>query len=420
MNFNLTITRKELTTIAVAWIAVVGVCVLGWVHWRFPDVTPEEARHGWSADAFAAEETQTIVGEMPAFEMLGPDGQAIVQDNSHANVRLWEAVIAKNGGHLTYAPQQVGDCVSHAFTHAGDYLECVDLETGEQREFHRLYPPYTYGVSRVDVGKGKIKGDGSCMAWAVKGAKEHGVLRADAAGCPPYSGAIARAWGKSGPPAEFRAVARDARIQESSQVTSASAVRDAICNGYPVPFGAGKIGFDKVVERKGRLVADPPSGSWAHAQVVIGYDGSTGVEEPLFCILNSWGPLAGGKSPTDGSPPGSYWITARSMDFIAKQGDAFAISGFTGFKARKIDFKLTIHHGDTERHGEGGKRQSSILQSSLSVPLRVSVVNLPIRSSRSVVGPLLQSCETEADSFVGFHTAGFFSKGVRHVYAKLW
>lgn len=338
-EFKFKFSTKEFTIAAIAFVSSVTVFVVGWVIVRAPDITPEYSRHGWSAVAFNEEETKQIVGEMPEFKLVGENGEVIVQDNSKSNVRLWEAVIAVNGGHLPNVPQQIGDCVSHAYKHAGEYLICIELKTGPPREFHRLFAPYIYGTSRVQIGRGKIRGDGSCVAWAVKAGQQYGVLRSDADGVPPYSGQIAREWGSKGPPRDLIEATKMYTIGVSSPVRTAHEVRDAICNGYPVPFGAGGIGFDRVIVKHGRLVADPPSGSWAHAQCVVGYDGSG--SEPLYCILNSWGPLAGGKAPVDNSPPGSYWITERSMQRIAQQGDSFAISGFSGFKAREIDFRLT-------------------------------------------------------------------------------
>lgn len=321
-------------------VTALGLIVAAGIFWPKATltITPQEARNGWSADAFESEETAQIVGSLPEFAITGENGELIVQDNSKANVRLWDAVLSVNGQHLPNIPQQVGDCVSWAYCNAGEIVICVEMATNGG-EFHRLFPPYVYGTSRVQIGNRRIKGDGSCMAWAVKAGQQFGVLRADADGVPPYSGAIARQWGKEGPPKDLIEATKMFTIGTASPVRSAAEVRDAIANGYPCPFGAGGIGFDRVVVKHGRLLADPPSGSWAHAQCVIGYDGSGA--EPLFCILNSWGPLAGGKSPIDGSPPGSYWITERSMQRIASQGDCFAISGFAGFKARKIKFTLT-------------------------------------------------------------------------------
>lgn len=330
------------------WVLAVGaaisVCVLsvvGGIVWisTIPNETPDTAKHGWSAEAFEEEDTQQFISQLPPFQITDENGIPISQDNQNADVRLWDAVIAVNGQHLVNIPQQIGDCVSHAYCHAGEYLICVEMKTGPPgNEFHRLFRPYVYGISRVQIGGRKIRGDGSCVAWAVRGGKEYGVLRADAEGVPSYSGALARQWGKEGPPRDLIEATKMYSVGISSPTRTANEVRDAICNGYPVPFGASGIGFDRVIEKYGRLVG-VRSGSWSHAQCVIGYDGSG--EEPLFCIVNSWGPRAGGKSPIDGSPPGSYWITARDMEYIARQGDAFAISNFEGFKAREIDFRLT-------------------------------------------------------------------------------
>lgn len=329
--------KRELTILSATFIITSGIFASSWVMTRNPDITPDSARHGWSADAF--EEAAPLIAQMPGFEITDENGIRIVQDNRNANIRLWEAVLAVNGEHLPNVPQQVGDCVSHAYCHAGEFLICIEMTTGPPgKEFHRLFPPYVYGTSRHQIGRDRIRGDGSCMAWAVKAGQEYGVLRADADGVPPYSGSIARKWGHEGPPQSLIESSKMYTIGMASPVHTAVEVRDAICNGYPVPFGAGGIGFDRVIVKYGRLVADPPSGQWSHAQCVVGFDGSG--SEPLYCILNSWGPLAGGRAPMDGSPPGSYWITEKSMEKIARQGDTYAISGFAGFKSRSLDFKI--------------------------------------------------------------------------------
>lgn len=338
-EFKFKLTTKDFAILASTFVVITSILVVGNVLVRDPDFTPEKERHGWSSTAFNSQETSQIISSLPDFQITGENGEVIVQDNAKANVRLWDAVVEAYGKHLDNVPQQIGDCVSHAYCNGGEYLICIEMKTGPPgNEFHRLFPPYVYGISRIQIGRGRVKGDGSCMAWAVQGGKQYGILRADADGVPPYSGEIARQWGKQGPPKDLVEANKMYSVGTSSQVKTANDVRDAICNGYPVPFGAGGIGWDRVKVQYGRLVGIR-SGSWAHAQCVIGYDGSG--QEPLFCILNSWGPRAGGKSPIDGSPPGSYWITQRDMAYIANQGDAFAISNFVGFQARDIDFKLS-------------------------------------------------------------------------------
>ena len=347
LEVNVRVSPKILGILSVAFVCLFTVGTLGWVASRNPDVTPEKDRNGWSAQAVESEEAKQFVGSLPDFLIVGDD-----KDHTHDNVRLWDAVIAVRGSHFENTPQQIGDCVSWGMKHAIEYLQCVEMKAGAQREFHFVFSPYIYGVSRHQIGRDRYaKTDGSCMAWAVKGVQEYGVLRVDETGVPPYSGSVARAWGsRTGPPPHFIEKAREFLVKTSSLVTTADAVRDSICNNYPVPFGAGNIGFNVVHEKYGRLVASNV-GVWAHAQCVIGYDGSG--PEPLFCILNSWGPFAAGKAPIDGSPPGSYWITKKDMDFIARQGDAFAISNFNGFKARRIDFRVTQKPQKKEKENHG-------------------------------------------------------------------
>ena len=323
--------------LALAFIASVTVCVVGWVITRAPDETLHEHRGGWSAEAAAA--AAPLVATMPPFEITDDEGRLIVQANDKANVRLWHAVLEQRGSHLPNVPQQIGDCVSHAAKHAIEYLIYVEMKTGPPGlEFHEVFAPYIYGIARVKEGHGQFSGsDGSCGAWAAHGASEYGVLRSDFESVPPYSGSIARAWGKTGPPEKFIAEAKKTLIKTVSPVRSADAIRDALCNGYPVTI-ASNVGFGpvnnfrhKVID--GRIVG-LEQGQWSHAMCVIGYDGFTG-SQPYFYILNSWGPTAMG-TPLGDEPPGGFWVTFETMDRIARQGDSFAYSSFAGFRAREL------------------------------------------------------------------------------------
>ena len=343
------LSTKAVGLLGLSFVLSVTLGVLVWVSFRAPDETLAEHRHGWSADAFQAEETAQIVGAMPAFQIVGENGEVIVQDNAKSNVRLWEAVVAVNGQNLPNVPQQVGDCVSWAYAHGCELLIAIEMKSEGGKEFHRIFPPYIYGTSRVLIGNGKLKGDGSCMAWACRAGQQYGILRSDADGVPGYSGSLARDWGRNGPPKQLLEAAKMFTVGTVSPIRSAAECRDALANGYPCPFGASQIGWENTVIKHGRIVGIR-SGQWSHAQVAVGYDGSG--PEPLFCILNSWGPRAGGKSPMQGEPDGSYWISERDMDFVARQGDCFAISGFAGFKARKIDFKLTERVNPIDRKGQ--------------------------------------------------------------------
>lgn len=303
-------------------------------------ITPPVAREGWRPEIVGTAEHTAVVAAMPPFELRDDEGNRIVQDNAKANVRLWKWAKMVNGGqHLPNIPQEVGDCVSWGAANAINYTAAVQIaRDGTPEEFHRAFPPYLYGTSRVFIGKNGIRGDGSVGAWAAKAAQEYGVLRADAPGVPEYSGNLARAWGKKpGPPEEFVAVSKPFAIKTVSKMRSSDDVRDAVCNGYGVTI-ASDCGFLMTPPIKDGRRVNRRSGNWNHQMSIVGYDGETG-SEPYWYVLNSWGATAHG-DPADDAPPGGFWITAKDVEYIVRQGDSFAFSGFKGFPSQPLDFKV--------------------------------------------------------------------------------
>jgi hypothetical protein len=304
------------------------------------DVTPPHAREGWRPEIVGTPEHAAVVAAMPPFELRDEERRRIVQDNTRANVRLWKWAKLVNGGqHLPNIPQEVGDCVSWGAANAINYTAAVQIaRDGAPQEFHQAFPPYIYGTSRVLIGRNSLRGDGSVGAWAAKAVQQYGVLRSDAANVPTYSGALARKWGnKPGPPDEFLEAAKPFTVQTVAPVRSADEVRDAICNGYGVSI-ASDCGFamhPPVID--GRLI-NKRSGNWNHQMSIVGYDGETH-REPLWYVLNSWGHTAHG-TPPDDSPPGGFWITRKDVEYIVRQGDSFAFSGFQGFPAQTLDFRV--------------------------------------------------------------------------------
>ncbi len=293
-----------------------------------PPVPPDQL--GWSPELVA--EARELVADMPEFRIVGDVAGEANRDKTSL---LWHyTLVANNGEHLPNYPQQVGDCVSFGMRNAGEYLQCRQIyHEGLTHRFRPIYPPYIYGTSRVQIGGGRLRGDGSVGAWAAKAVEQHGVLFADEAGVPAYSGSVARDWGKSGPPEQWLKVAREFLVKTVSRVTSAQDVCDALCNGYPVTI-ASNFGTRTIKERDGRMVATWDS-SWAHQMCVVGYDGSGSTK--YFYVLNSWGAAAHPR-PLNGEPPGGFWITWNDCERIAKQGDSFAVSDFEGFPA--LDFRI--------------------------------------------------------------------------------
>lgn len=336
MSFRISPRRRHwalLLTSAIVGLIVARGAIEFWAA-NALDVTPLEARMGWAGPEAVAQ-AAPLLAEMPRFDIEGA-----VRDNARANVRLWHfARQVNHGEHLPTFRQEIGDCVSMGASNAINYLACVQIARDRSdQEYHPCYQPYIYGVSRVLIGKRQMSGsDGSVGAWAAAGVQKYGVLKSDFAGVPSYSGSVARQWGNAGPPAKFVEEAKKALVKTTAPVKSADDVRDAICNGYPCSIASSWGGLMNPPATDGRLV-NRRAGSWSHQMCIIGYDGETG-SEPYFYILNSWGPNAHG-TPPDDAPPGGFWVRRADVDWIAQQGDSFAFSGFDGFPAQELDFRI--------------------------------------------------------------------------------
>jgi len=331
--------RRHTNCLRAFW-GVVGACfgiaALGaYILSLPPSTTPEEHRYGLASNH--VELAAPIVAASEPFRLTDADGRPVVQDNARANVRLWEAALKVLGRHVSNYPQQIGDCVSFGWKNALEYLQCVQIsETGEG-EFHPIFPPYMYGISRHQIGNDQIHGDGSVGAWAKDGSLKFGALASDDDGCPLYDGRVARKWGQSGPPAELIEIAKQRLVKAVSPVTTGEQGRDALCNGYPVTV-ASNAGFGSFVQKDGRWVGVWDK-TWMHQMCAIAYDGSNGPGREYVYIINSWGETAH-KPPLQGEPPGGFWVTFKDFSRMVGQNDSWAYSNFDGFKARDLNFNV--------------------------------------------------------------------------------
>lgn len=324
---------RRIALIAVA--LCLPVWVIGIVALMLPAARPDAVapvpldQLGLVADH--VQQAAVVAAECPAFRIVGAD-----QDNSRANVRLWADVVASRGTHLPNVPQQIGDCVSWGTAHAVEFLQYVQMRRGPPATFRPVYPPFIYGASRVTIGRthgSRFNGDGSVGAYAAEAVQQLGILASDGAQVPPYSGSVARDWGRSGPPAWAIDQAKPYRVRTIAPVRSADEARDALCNGYPVVI-CSSWGTRTIRPQDGRQVARHDA-SWMHCMCLCAYDGATGTQ-PYWYVLNSWGPDAH-PQPLQGEPPGGFWIDRRSIDFIVRSGDCWALSAFDGFPAQDLD-----------------------------------------------------------------------------------
>ena len=300
--------------------------------------TSMQPQFGWVPPDLRDAETnaavEQLVASLPPFFVVG-------STDSTAGKRcvLWDYTKKINGGeHLPTYRQEVGDCVSQGAANAVNYLSAMEIVRLQDRERWRpAFQPYIYGISRVQIGGGRIGGDGSVGAWAAEGVKRFGVLFADDEGVPKYSGDVARRWGnRPGPPAHFIERGKSHPVKSTALVTTYEEVREAICNGYPVTVASNQ-GFQMRPRLDQGKAWGVPSGSWAHQMCFIGVD-DQGQRPGCYC-LNSWGADAHG-SPAGDEPPGGFWVDAEIVNRMVRQRDSFAFSQFDGFPEQRLDFML--------------------------------------------------------------------------------
>lgn len=231
--------------------------------------------------------------------------------------------------------KDVGSCVGFGTTkavmrtHAGEIVR----RKGSASEWSRFAEEATYGGSRVEIGGGRIRGDGSVGGWAAQFVTKYGMVprkKYDTVDLTTYSTTLCREWGRSGVPDEFEVIARKFPVKSFVQVKVWEEAKAAIAQDYCIAVCSNQ-GFANRRDENGVARA---SGSWAHSMCIDGYhiEGS----KEYGHIVNSWGTdwISG---PTGWGNPGGdgFWAESSVIDRMLKQGDSWAFSGVTGFPARK-------------------------------------------------------------------------------------
>jgi hypothetical protein len=292
---------------------------------------------GWTFDA------ETVAANLDREKTLQfgdtPAGKAALGDE---DVFLWEAVRKVNNRGPPWYPNvnqgTVGSCVGAGNKHGCDVVQATAIINGSRAVWKPASVEAIYGGSRVEVGGGKIRGDGSVGAWAAKWLSDRGgMLPMEKIGnhdLTTYSPERAREWGRTGVPDDLEAKAKEHPVKGAALVRSWADVKRAISQGYPVPVCSDQ-GFTMTRDADGFA---KPSGSWAHCMCLIGIRG--GSRPGAFC-LNSWGDKAhtGPVWPPD-APVAGFWIDAAVVDRMVRQGDSFALSDVVGFPKRRLDWKV--------------------------------------------------------------------------------
>lgn len=272
-----------------------------------------------------------------------PAGKAVMGDD---DVFLWQAVRKVNNKGPPFYPnvnqQSVGCCVGCGFKHAADVVQAVQIVGGSKEQWKPLSVECIYGASRIDIGRGQISGDGSLGRWAADAVQKVGAAPMEKIGSidlTTFSPARAREYGRSGVPADVKAVAKEHPVKGAALVTSWADAKRAIGQGYPVAICSDQ-GFTMQRDATGRC---RPQGQWNHCMALLGVRAAKDGRDEGGYILNSWGDSAhtGPVWPAD-APVAGFWADAAVIDRMLKQSDSFALSGFTGFPSRRIPLNWDV------------------------------------------------------------------------------
>lgn len=251
-------------------------------------------------------------------------------------VLLWKA--QEKFAALSKIRQEIGDCVGHGYARGDDLLSAVEIAIRGEAEQWAGYSSseWIYGTSRVLVGQGRIRGDGSVGSWAAKAVSEHGTLLRKAypqVDLSQYTGERAKEWGSPrGFPKELETIADEHPIRTTALVKSYAEARDMIANGYPVVV-CSRQGFSDKRDSEGFA---RPQGIWPHCMLFIAVDDA--YRRPgLLCCNRSWGDDWNGGPTRHDQPGGTFWVDADVCDRMLGEQDSYALSDKKGYSVRVND-----------------------------------------------------------------------------------
>lgn len=348
---------NKLQWAAIAFLSVVVCLMLAYMllHDPFPQSKPIAEDNGvsyyggWNDDPEArdqikaklAENGQVYFGDTPA-------GRAFL-GNDNEDVLLTDAAQKALGHWIPVRDQgSVGSCVSFGVVDAVEHLFCVQMVNAKRAgqpppiEYKELVQEAVYGGSRVEVGGGRIRGDGSVTAWAAQWLQQKGGALArgkyGSLDLSNYDVQRCREWGTRGVPDNLEPIARESPVKGITFVRNAEEAWKAIGQGYPIAVGSS-VGFGNrgpwTRDADGFLKA---SGQWGHCMSVVGRATIKG--QRAFLFKNSWGPDVhkgpkGGKNIPDS---GCFFVVYSTADRMFKEGDAIAFSDAVGFPVKNNFF----------------------------------------------------------------------------------
>lgn len=358
----------------VAWAAgALALLLFGYLTGRqveIPDPPPiwgKQFPQGWEDRPEDVAKSVAAIEGVQGFKAdFGAVAQEAVVGDDDKDRYLWQAEEKVLGRVLpSWNQGGVGSCVAFGFGRASQDLllwQIVSSRGAESWPGHEIATEPVYGGSRVEIGGGRIRGDGSVGAWAAQWLMTRGIALRKVYGTidlSTYSEARCREWGRNGVPDPVEEAAKANPVRSAAKVMSSDDVWNAIGNYYPVAI-CSNVGFDSPL-RDGFCA---PRGSWAHCMCVRGRF-THPTRGKCFIIQNSWGnylqipetdPNRSVQTVESGRvvlPQGCFACDAATMNRIARQGDSFALSNLKGFPSRKLDTFIRGDHGRLDLAMEG-------------------------------------------------------------------
>jgi hypothetical protein len=321
----------------IGWAIATSAILAASYFFGFNVPLPKPPAFGWVEDRQAV---AAIVAQQP-FATFSDTPAYMEADDDDDDILLFNAPLKAIGRQIPGRNQgQVGSCVSFGYAAGVEYLVAGQIANGAPIEWRDVTQEAIYGLARVEIGGGKIKGDGAVGAWAAQAVKQYGVIARGHIGghdLTSYSESRCREWGASGLPDPLEPIAKMSPVQGVALVTSAEACRKALKSGYPVPVCSSQ-GFSQLRDSDGFC---KPQGQWMHCMCIVGYQG--GARRGFF-IVNSWGDqFFSGPAGKGNPPPSGFWAEYNVVDKMLRQGDSWALSDAKGFPKRKIDWTVWNH-----------------------------------------------------------------------------
>jgi len=291
---------------------------------------------GWVDDQ---KKVESVMSQLP-HPVFGDIWGDIKNSGAGKSLLLYDVVRSLNNKVYPNRKQETGDCVSTGGANAIDVTKSCDIIVKKQFEewVAETASEDLYAGSRVQIGKGRISGNGSIGAWLAQYVNLYGALPRGKYGnvdLTTYSGQRAVLWGAAsrGVPQSLIPYAKEHPIATVSRVDSYEQARDLLANGYGI-FICSNQGFSATRDKDG---FSAPSGIWYHCMCANALDDK--FRRPGLCIQNTWGTWNSGPKRHN-QPDGSFWVDADVINKMLKQGDSWALSGYEGFKPRKINTRI--------------------------------------------------------------------------------